>query len=331
MRSVEAEAPIRIDLAGGTLDLPPLDLLVPGASTLNVAINLSAIAKVCTIDDGWEVRSVDQGVERRFENLEALAQDSELPLLTGLLAHCSPDPGVRLETRCASPAGAGLGGSSALAVAVAGALTAYEEEDFEAESVLAVARDVETRVLGVPAGVQDYVAALRGGVCNLQFGVGGMVVDALDVDLAELRRRSVLVYSGLPRSSGINNWQVTKSFLDGDAQVRTHLEGIARATEQARVALVAGDLEELARAVDDEWSHRRQLAPGVSTDAIDSLLEAARAAGGLAGKVCGAGGGGCVFLLTAEGRRGDVEAAAKGLGLEVLEFDYTARGLSVVA
>ncbi len=331
MRSVEAEAPIRIDLSGGTLDIPPLDLLVPGASTLNVAISLTATATASAIDDGWEIRSEDLGIQRRFQRLEDLQSDTQLPLLAGLLAHFAPHPGVRLETRCMSPAGAGLGGSSALAVAVAGALTAYEEEDFEAEKILAVARDAETRVLGVPTGVQDYVAALRGGVCSLEFGVGGMRVQSLEVDLDALRRHVVLVYSGLPRSSGINNWQVTKAFLDGDAAVRGHLEGIARATHRARQALLSGDIPELARAVDEEWSHRRELAPGVSTQAIDALLQAGRDAGALAGKVCGAGGGGCVFLLVGDGCGESVQQAARQLGMEVLDFEFAARGLSVVA
>ncbi len=330
MRSVEAEAPIRIDLSGGTLDIPPLDLLVPGASTLNAAISLTATATASSIDDGWEIRSEDLGIQRRFQRLEDLQSDTQLPLLAGLLAHFVPHPGVRLETRCMSPAGAGLGGSSALAVAVAGALTAYEEEDFEAEQILAVARDAETRVLGVPTGVQDYVAALRGGVCSLEFGVGGMRVESLEVDLDALRRHVVLVYSGLPRSSGINNWQVTKAFLDGDATVRGHLEGIARATHRARHALLSGDIPELARAVDEEWSHRRELAPGVSTEAIDALLHAGRDAGALGGKVCGAGGGGCVFLLVGDGCLESVQQAARQLGMEVLDFDFATRGLSVV-
>jgi hypothetical protein len=182
----------------------------------------------------------------------------------------------------------------------------------------------------VDVTIADYVAALRGGVCSLEFGVGGMRVQSLEVDLAALRRHMVLVYSGLPRSSGINNWQVTKAFLDGDAAVRGHLEGIAAATRQAKQALLSGDVPELARAVDEEWSHRRELAPGVSTEAIDALLQAGRDAGALAGKVCGAGGGGCVFLLTRDGCRESVEQAARQQGMEVLDFEFAARGLSVV-
>ena len=87
---------------------------------------------------------------------------------------------------------------------------------------------------------------------------------------------------------------------------------------------------ELARAIDEEWSHRRLLAPDVSTEAIDTLLHAALAAGGLAGKVCGAGGGGCVLLLAADGKAESVQQAVKQQGMEVMDFEFAARGLSVV-
>ena len=329
MKCVDAEAPVRIDLAGGTLDIPPLDLLVPDAITVNIAVDLMASARVEEAESGYRIRSVDQGAELRFDSLEAMAADGGLPLLSGLLAHFAPTPGVTLETRCASPAGAGLGGSSSLAVAVTGALAAYAGVGLEADRILQVARDVETRVLGVPTGVQDYVAALRGGACALEFGVGGMRVEALPTSVGALRERTVLVYTGAPRSSGINNWQVTKSFLDGDTEVRRALQGIAVEARRAQQALAAGDLDALAIAVGAEWGLRRELAPGVTTAEIESLLGAAGMAGAMAGKVCGAGGGGCVLLLVAQGRQAAVEESVRDLGMTVLEFEFAPRGLTV--
>ena len=44
-----------------------------------------------------------------------------------------------------------------------------------------------------------------------------------------------------------------------------------------------------------EWDNRKRLAPGVTTPAIDDLIARAAAAGATAAKVCGAGGGGCLF------------------------------------
>ena len=52
--------------------------------------------------------------------------------------------------------------------------------------------------------------------------------------------------------------------------------------------------------------------------------------GAEAAKVCGAGGGGCIAFLCAEGRKQDVEAAlaAEG-GAEVIDWKFSHEGLVV--
>ena len=57
------------------------------------------------------------------------------------------------------------------------------------------------------------------------------------------------------------------------------------------------------------YPNRKRLAPGVTTPQMDRLVEKALANGGEAAKVCGAGGGGCIAFLCAEGRKADVERA----------------------
>ena len=329
MSVVESVAPSRIDLAGGTLDIPPLDQLVPDACTVNVAIDLVARVRVETIPSGVEILSVDRDRSLRCADLAGLAGDRELPLLSGLVGHFAERPGLRLTSECASPAGAGLGGSSALAVAAAAALARFSGRDLDSEALLRVSRDVETRVLQVPTGVQDYLAALRGGALSLTFPPGGRRDEVLPVDLEELRRRTVLVYSGRPRSSGINNWEVTRTFVEGDPDVRRRLEAIAHQAGEAREAVRAGDWDRLAAAVDGEWQQRRELAPGVSTPEIDAMMEAARGAGATAAKVCGAGGGGCVVLLSPPERREAVAEAARRPGMEILDFAFTPDGVQV--
>ena len=39
------------------------------------------------------------------------------------------------------------------------------------------------------------------------------------VDLERLSQRLILVYSGRQRNSGINNWDVMKRHIDGDATI----------------------------------------------------------------------------------------------------------------
>ena len=68
----------------------------------------------------------------------------------------------------------------------------------------------------------------------------------------------------------------------------------------------------------------------MTTPAIDELFVRARAAGALAGKVCGAGGGGCLFCLTEPDRHDAVSAALAAGGAQVLPFSVERAGLRIV-
>ena len=109
---VTATAPTRIDLAGGTLDIWPLSVLVPGALTVNLAIELRAGATVEPRDDG-RVRVVSRDRGRQATRRLPFGPhdaDGPLALLLRLAAAFEPPGGVTLVTRASAPAGAGLGG-----------------------------------------------------------------------------------------------------------------------------------------------------------------------------------------------------------------------------
>jgi D-glycero-alpha-D-manno-heptose-7-phosphate kinase len=240
-------------------------------------------------------------------------------------------PACRITTECSAPAGSGLGGSSALGIALAAALDRYTGRGLAPEPLLALTRAIETQVLRIPTGEQDYHPALRGGVLALHYSVEGTRAERLAADTGELRRRTVLVDSGLSRSSGISNWDVLKRYLDGDAVVREALAGIVRAARAMRAALVAGDWDGAGAALGEEWDHRRRLSGMVTTPEIDRLIESAADAGAVAGKVCGAGGGGCLVLWVRDGRRAAVEERVRRAGGRVLDFHYVDRGVQVTA
>jgi D-glycero-alpha-D-manno-heptose-7-phosphate kinase len=83
------------------------------------------------------------------------------------------------------------------------------------------------------------------------------------------------------------------------------------------------------RELSAEWENRKGLAPGVSTPEIDAMLAAAKAAGAAAGKVCGAGGGGCLFCFGEPDRIPAIRRALADAGARVLDFSIESRGLSV--
>lgn len=325
---ISASAPTRIDLAGGTIDIWPLYLFHAGAQTLNAAISLRARAWIEARPDD-RIELVSEDIDKQ-ENLafDQLAQDDSLPLLAKLV-HRFGARGLRLTTRGESPAGAGIAGSSALNVAVCGALAAYTKQDIEGEALLDIAKDVEAQVIKVPTGLQDYRPAYYGGIAAVELHAGQPVRVPLDVDPHELERRIVLCYTGEPRNSGTNNWEITKRHIDGDRHIFDCFERIRDTAAAMREALARGDWDGTAACLNTEWENRKRLAPGVTTPAIDGLIARASAAGAQAAKVCGAGGGGCLFCLAPPDSVAAVREALADGGARILDFRIETTGLDV--
>jgi D-glycero-alpha-D-manno-heptose-7-phosphate kinase len=316
-----------VDLAGGTLDIWPLGLLHAEARTVNVAIDVRAAVTVA--EGGSSCRIVGAGHPREAPGWEELAGDPEVALFALLAAEVALPPAT-LSISSGSPRGGGLGASSALGVAC---LAAAEAASARAPSPAArrarLVRDVEARLMGLPTGTQDQYAALLGGVLELRHRPGGEDVRGLAVDLAALGESLLVAYTGSSHFSAASNWQVVRRRLDGDRASAALFDGIARAASEVAAALEEGDLARVGRAMADEWSHRRELATGVSTPTIEALLQGALAAGAWGGKACGAGGGGCVAVLAPPGARGEVAQALEAAGGELLPARPTGEGVRV--
>jgi D-glycero-alpha-D-manno-heptose-7-phosphate kinase len=175
--------------------------------------------------------------------------------------------------------------------------------------------------------VQDYRPALYGGVSAVELDVTGVHRIGLAVDTPALGARMVLAYTNASRNSGINNWDMMKRHIDGEAPVVAAFDRIAVIARRMRTTLEAGDWAATGAALADEWENRKRLAPGVTTPAIDALLAAAVSAAAWAGKVCGAGGGGCLFCLTPPDRQSHVAAALAAGGARVLPFSIETDGV----
>jgi len=326
---IHASAPTRIDFAGGTLDIWPLYLFHEGAQTLNAAISLRASCDVRSRNDRRLVIVSEDSQERvEAEHWSHLRDTHDLRLL-GRLLHFFRAEGLELTTRSESPVGAGIAGSSALNIAVCGALNAWSGGHRTAEEIFQIAMNVEAQAIDVPTGVQDYRPAYYGGISAVELGVSGIRRVAIDVKAEELQSHIALAYTNASRNSGINNWDVTKRHIDGDGGVRRSFARIRDIAAAMRTALERRDWPEVGRQIGAEWDNRKQLAPGVTTPEIDAMLEAARKAGAVSGKVCGAGGGGCLFCF---GDPADIPAIRQALheaGARVLDFTIEARGLVI--
>ena len=306
---IASKAPTRVDLAGATLDIWPLYLFHPGAVTINAAITRYAS---CVIDqhpqgdDRIKLVSRDTQLEESFDSFAALVKGKRyrLPLLAEIVKFFHPEGGFTLTTDSEAPAGAGIGG-------------------------IHISRDAEAIVIRVPTGTQDHYPPAFGGAAAIELPPGGERRTELRVDLSELERRLVLCYTGKPRKSAINNWDVFQKHINGNTKVHHNLARISEVAQQLRGALEKSDWSDAGRLMREEWSFRKRNLSTISTKTIDRIIEGSRRKGALAGKVCGAGGGGCVVLLIEPDARERVESAVVDAGGQLLPMKLDRSGVQV--
>jgi len=331
-RTIIAHAPCRVDLAGGTMDIWPLYLFHPGAVTVNFAVNVLTRCRIQRLE-GKQIRfrSLDTGRAEEFASLDQLcsAKHFKHAIAGYLVRFFAPEGGFELETNSESPAGAGISGSSALMIATTAALAKFSGRQLALEQIREIAQNVEAQIIRVPTGCQDYYPALYGGVSAIHLDPDGIHHEAVRMAAEELDHRFVLAYTGAPRQSGINNWEVFKRHINGDRRIYGNFERIGQIARAMHDAVAHAEWQDVARLLREEWKLRKTNSPRISTPLIEKLVKVASKAGAQAAKVCGAGGGGCVVFLTEPENKDRVAAAIRENGGQVLAASVAREGLTV--
>jgi D-glycero-alpha-D-manno-heptose-7-phosphate kinase len=338
MKSVTAQAPTRVDLAGGTLDLWPLHCLLDHKTTVNVAIGLDATVTVeSSGSKNFEFVSLDQS-QSQSGSYSELCKSRELALFSLLLSFYWNEklPPIKITSRATSPAGAGLGGSSCLAVTMGAALWKTRQQfedlpDLGERKLVQISQDIEARLISSPTGCQDYWGAVRGGVNVIEFPYGGVEVTTMDSETigSLVGSQMVVCYSGKSRQSAINNWEIYKRFFDGDQQIIKNFNQIGKLAENCASALKNNDLESALAHSKAEWSLRCELWPAIETVETKAINRAAIEAGANFSRVCGAGGGGVMAIFTDQKHRDEVCESVTKAGGEVLPAQVATQGLRV--
>ena len=210
------------------------------------------------------------------------------------------EKGIEITTLADIPSsGSGLGSSSSITVALLHAFYAYQNILVTAEQLAQEACRIEIDILGKPIGRQDQYAAAYGGVNRFEFMADDTTLRTPVVMNHAGRRRFsssiLLYYTGITRKAdGILNRQ--KSNMDAEDKRKSMQTMVDLVPPFAR-AMEHGTISECGRLLDRNWQLKQQMASGISNPKIEEMHLQAMEAGALAGKVCGAGGGGFLLLL----------------------------------
>ncbi len=337
--TVRSRAPTRIDFAGGTTDLGAFRDKEGGA-VMSAAIDRFAYCSLRSSGEG-AFRIISQDLEEFVEaaDIKELEFDGNLDLLKAAVKALALPGGLEIAVRCDAPPGSGIGSSASVGVALLGLLNWLRSQQggtrdtFMSRFELAeLACELEAE-LGIVGGKQDQYAAALGGFNYMEFYSGGRVavepVHISPTTLCELQKHLLLCYSGQSRLSGDTNDRMISAYERGEPVVCEALRTVKRVAQDMYRALLAGNLLWFAELMNEEWEAREKLAPGVVTDKLRELREAAMAEGAIGCKVCGAGGGGCMVILCESDAEAQVRRALEAAGGRILDFAFDTQGLLV--
>ncbi len=309
------KAPTRIDIAGGTLDIQPLSAVFAPSVCVNVAVNLYAT-----------VSAVKGKKGRAVVHSSALGRTivySKVPEKSKTLFHrlldIYPADGWEFTVDTLSPAGAGLGGSSAMLIAFIKAVLKATGRRVGKMEVLEIAKNIEARHLGIPTGVQDYLAALNGGLNVIESTTAGFVYGRPKLDGSEIEKRVLLFYSGKSRISGDANWAMFKKALDGDKAMVNVFRGIARNSLKVLEALEKNSWSKVGACLLKENGLREKLGRLVVPPSLAKIFKSTQKLGGYS-KICGAGGGGCFIVWCGPKKREAIKTFMREKGMTHLDF-----------
>src|SRR4051812_19922806 len=152
-----------------------------------------------------------------FDNINQVPEGKEhdLHLLRVHVEFWRPGTGFELRTESESPVGAGIAASSSLNISLCGAFSRLTGRNLSIEETVTLAGNLEARVIHTPTGCQDYFPALFGGLNLIELTPLGPRRSGIELDLSEFQKHLILVYTGRPHHSGLNNWQIFKDHIDG--------------------------------------------------------------------------------------------------------------------
>jgi len=315
-RTLSARAPTRLDFGGGWTDVAPY-VQVCGAAVCNLAITRYATATVSVDDD---VRRDASGGSREVDDT-----------LVRAALRCSAIPHASAAVTSDFPVGAGLGGSSAAGVALAGALAALAHSPLDAAALAERSRRTEVEELGVAGGFQDHYAAAFGGALLLtsDVSVHAERIPLSDACASAIERRVLLVYTGQSRISARTIAAVADACRARDPRVCRALDECKRLAHLMADALRRGDIDTLGALVGEHWTHQRSLHPSITTERIDAIHDSCVRTGALGMKALGASGGGCVMAFARDEREDELAAALAPFG-ERIRFAVDHHGFHVL-
>ncbi len=338
-------APLRIDLAGGWSDTPPVcnDL---GGTVTNVAVTLNGEMPIKVVvkerrDRFVRIVSKDLGKKRVVKSQAELDSRHDPSDWCALVKNALAVTGYRYGTKGLDidisadlPKGSGMGTSSILGAATIAALLGRADTAELGELTLRLEKEMSTG-----GGWQDQFGGMVPGAKLLESDPGTVQqvrIDRLPCDWlsALLKEKGLLYFTGQKRMARNILRKVLAFYAENPHGFATILiDSLKNNARRCAQAIREQDEKAFAESISHYWRDKRLLDPGSTNNRIEMLIELARPYAN-AVTLTGAGGGGFMFILAKSKRdagriRALFKANAPSSASRFFDFEICTLGLSI--
>ena len=290
-------APTRITFAGGGTDVASWFRSNDG-TCINAAISKCARVHFEIRDDAvYVIKSQNTGQEWLLTK-DDLHKSADKNLIFNCLKKFPSLPGLNINIQCDYAPGTGLGGSSALCVALVNGCSKILGIVLSKNELSSLSYEIERYDTEIKGGWQDQIASARGGVNVCRFSKNGMVINQLSLTPSEfdyLSNNLFLFPVGDSRSSSRIHKDLDE--VRHEENFQKNMIEIQRIATQAEKLFSEGNLDGLGALMHEGWELKRKLSPSVTNEAVDYLYDKLISFGGSGGRLIGAGGSGYVLMM----------------------------------
>ncbi|MBI1920685.1 MAG: kinase [Geobacter sp.] len=324
-----SRTPVRLSFFGGGTDYREY-FERHGGAVLGTTIDKYTYVSVNRLSEFFEYK-----IRVGYSRAELVNDVSEIvhPSVRETLKYKHVNGNLDIHIFADLPARTGLGSSSSFTVGFLNALYALEGKVISKQRLAEEAIHIEQQLIRENVGCQDQMHAAFGGLNIIEFRKEGITVRPVVItkEKYDYFNDSLLVfYTGLSRlASEIAKEQIENTLTCTLDDYLERMHGMVYDAEQVISEQEPADMvRSLGELLHEGWTLKKRLSTKITTDFIDDIYAKARQAGAYGGKLGGAGGGGFLFMLVPEDKKGAVRKALDGL-LEV-SFRFESEGSKII-
>lgn len=323
---VKVKVPIRISFSGGGTDFSDYinnNKTYILSSTIDKSIFVAAKRR-----KDQKITITNNFSKKKYKNFGSYKKKD---LISNIINFIKPSLGFDMIIKSDFEPGTGLGGSSALTLAVLVCLKRLQNESISDQyNLINTAYKIERLVSKLSGGWQDYYSCYMGGFNWIEMDKSDNLVSAIKLNkktILDLESNLLLFRFGKNRSSN----QIQKKNLYYFKKNKNKVSKLYRLFKKNSLLmkkyLLLNNLNQFSKLLDYSWELKKQITPFSTNSKIENIYNKLKKLGMLGGKILGAGNSGYLLVYSNINFQNRIIKFMKKMKFKQSLFNFTSSGL----